>query len=131
MLNPARSDGRSMLPGCRITSMPLVSDVDPSASTPVKSGSWPKTMFAATPVRKPIITEWETKRVKRPSLRTPASTMRAPASITNMNNEAARSSGDNVASDEPAARAAAVVVDITISRVLDVRPPATGPAKLA
>ena len=26
MLNPARSDGRSMLPGCRITSMPLVSD---------------------------------------------------------------------------------------------------------
>ena len=57
MLNPARSDGRSMLPGCRITSSPLVTELAPSASTPVKSGSWPNTMFAATPVRKPIITE--------------------------------------------------------------------------
>ena len=46
-----------MLPGCRITSRPFVSELDPSASTPVRSGSWPKTMLAATPVRKPIITE--------------------------------------------------------------------------
>jgi hypothetical protein len=30
---------------------------------PVGSPSWPQMMFTATPVRKPIMTEWETKRV--------------------------------------------------------------------
>ena len=57
--------------------------------------------------------------------------MRAPARITKMNNDAALSSDATVARHDPAARAEAVVVVITISRVLEVRPPATGPAKLA
>jgi hypothetical protein len=57
--------------------------------------------------------------------------MRAPARITKMNNDAALSSDATVARYDPAARAEAVVVVITISRVLEVRPPATGPAKLA
>ena len=40
---------------------------DPCAGTPSRSGIWPNTMFAATPVRNPVITEWETKRVYRPA----------------------------------------------------------------
>ena len=35
----------------------------PLALAPVRSGIWPKIMLAAIPVRKPIITEKETKRV--------------------------------------------------------------------
>ncbi len=35
----------------------------PSDGAPVRSGIWPHTMFTAIPVRKPIITESETKRV--------------------------------------------------------------------
>ena len=34
----------------------------PDTSAPTRSGIWPKTMLTATPVRKPIITEWGTNR---------------------------------------------------------------------
>jgi hypothetical protein len=88
-------------------------------------------MLAATPVRNPIITEWETKRVKRPILSAPARIMSAPAMITSRKREAARSSGSMPANTDPAARAAAVVVVMTIILVLAANPPATGPAELA
>lgn len=88
-------------------------------------------MLAATPVRNPIITECDTKRVNRPSLSMPASTIKAPPMITIRNRDAGRSASSTVASTDPAARAEAVVVVITIRRVLALRPPATGPAKLA
>ena len=48
-----------------------------------------------------------------------------------MNSACGRSSASKLATADPAASAAAVVVVITISRVLAVSPPATGPAKLA
>ena len=35
----------------------------PSATAPARSGTWPATMFTATPVRKPIITECDTNLV--------------------------------------------------------------------
>ena len=83
-------------------------------------------MFTATPLRKPIITEWLTKRVKRPSRSSPAATIAAPAMSVSRNSAPGRSSGLRSSSAEPAASAAALVVVITISLVLAVRPPATG-----
>jgi hypothetical protein len=114
-----------------MTKIPLASEVDPSAATPVKSASWPKMMLAATPVRNPIITEWETNRVNLPSLSTPAITIRAPAMITRRKSEPGRSAPSTALRADPAASAAAVVVVITIDPVLEDRPPAMGPAKLA
>ena len=88
-------------------------------------------MLTATPVRNPIITEWDTKRVYRPSRRTPASTITPPAIAVRSTRASARSAGDTSVSADPAASAAAVVVVTTIIRVLLVSPPATRPAKLA
>ena len=60
---PVASDGRLISPGLVSTSRALARAMDPDASTPVRSGIWPRTMFTATPARKPFITEYETKRV--------------------------------------------------------------------
>ena len=60
---PVNVAASSIRPGCVTTSRALASAKGPSASAPTRSGSWPSTMFAATPVRKPIITECATKRV--------------------------------------------------------------------
>jgi hypothetical protein len=48
-----------------------------------------------------------------------------------MNSASGRSPASKLSSAEPAASAAAVVVVITISRVLAVSPPAIGPGQLA
>jgi hypothetical protein len=88
-------------------------------------------MLTDTPVRKPVITEWLTKRVNRPRRSRPAAIMTAPARSVSRNSAPGRSDGSRFSSAEPAASAAALVVVITISLVLAVRPPATGPAKLA
>ena len=57
--------------------------------------------------------------------------MTAPASSVNMKSAAGLRSGEKDDRAEPAARAAADVVVITISRVLATNPPVIGPAKLA
>ncbi len=57
--------------------------------------------------------------------------MIAPAITVSMNSVAGRSAALKPRTADPAASAAAEVVVITISRVLAVRPPAIGPAKLA
>jgi hypothetical protein len=62
-LSPTNRDAGSISDGCVIRSSALASEVDPAASAPARTGSWPRMMFAATPVRKPVITETETKRV--------------------------------------------------------------------
>ena len=103
----------------------------PSAGAPVRSGIWPATMLTATPVRNPIITECETNRVYRPSRSSPATTISTPAIRVSRNRAAGRWSAGTAATADPAASAAALVVVITIRRVLAVRPPAVGPAKLA
>ena len=56
---------------------------------------------------------------------------RTPAIIVSRKRAAGRWSDGTRATADPAANAAALVVVITISRVLAVRPPAVGPAKLA
>ncbi len=88
-------------------------------------------MLTAMPVRKPIITEYETNRVYRPRCTMPAATSTMPTMITSSGIAAGRSFGGTPCNAEPAASAAADVVVITIRRVLELRPPAIGPAKLA
>ena len=88
-------------------------------------------MFVATPVRNPVITDTETNRVKRPSLKMPAAIMNAPASTASTNNASERCYEAIELSVDPAASADAVVVVMTIRRVLAARPPPIGPAMLA
>src|SRR5215207_1849715 len=57
--------------------------------------------------------------------------MATPAMIVTRTRAWGRSAGSTPPRADPAASAAAEVVVITMSRVLDVSPPATGPAKLA
>jgi hypothetical protein len=128
---PASREASSIRDGCRTTSSAFSSARSPVALAPRRSGIWPKTMFTATPVRKPIITENETNRVNRPRRRRPAASITAPASTVSMNSASGRSAALKPSTADPAASAAAVVVVITISRVLAVSPPAIGPAKLA
>ena len=51
----------------------------PSRRSPSRRRAGRRTMLTATPVRKPIITECGTNRVKRPSRRMPAATISTPA----------------------------------------------------
>ena len=88
-------------------------------------------MLADTPDRKPIMTEWGTNLVYRPSFAIAARTMSAPAIMVSRNRARGRSSSGTAATAEPAARAAALVVVMTIRRVLDVKPPPIGPKMLA
>src|ERR1700678_1736182 len=83
------------------------------------------------PVRNPIITECDTNRVYRPTPTSPAATSAAPTMRASSNSAPGRWSAGTPCSAEPAASAAADVVGITISRVLELRPPAIGPAKAA
>ena len=103
----------------------------PDTSTPRRSGSWPSTMLAATPVRKPIITECGTNLVQRPSLASPARTISAPAISVSRKRARPRVSAGTSCTADPAARAAALVVVMTISLLLEVRPPPSGPKMLA
>jgi hypothetical protein len=61
----------------------------------------------------------------------PAATRAMPTKITSSGMAAGRLSAGMLCRAEPAASAAAEVVVITIIRVLELRPPTTGPAKLA
>src|SRR5260370_23509136 len=61
----------------------------------------------------------------------PAATSTTPTRITSSGIASGRSAGATFCSAEPAASAAADVVVITIIRVLELSPPATGPTKLA
>jgi hypothetical protein len=88
-------------------------------------------MFAATPVRKPVITECDTNRAYRPRRARPAAAIRRPAMSVSRKRAAGRSSAENPATAEPAASAAADVVVITMSRVPLVSPPTVRPATLA
>src|SRR6201989_1818628 len=88
-------------------------------------------MLTETPVRNPIITEYETNLVERPRRRIPAATRTMPARITSSDTACGRWSAGTFCSAEPAARAAADVVVITIIRVLELSPPTMGPAKPA
>ncbi len=103
----------------------------PVASTPHRSAICPNTMLTATPVRNPIITEWETNRVKRPRRSSPATIITAPATRVSHTNASSRSADATPARADPAASAAALVVVITMSRVLADSPPAIGATKLA
>ena len=88
-------------------------------------------MLTATPVRKPIITECGTNRVKRPRRRTAAATISPPAIRVSRNSASDRRSAGTPATADPAASAAALVVVMTISLLLEVRPPPIGPKMLA
>jgi hypothetical protein len=88
-------------------------------------------MLTATPERNPIITEFGTNLVYRPNRATPAAIMSAPASTVRRNSARGRSASATVVTAEPAASAAALVVVITMSRVLEVSPPPIGPKTLA
>ena len=129
--SPVSKDARLMLLGWLMMLTALASGNAPCAGAPVRSEIWPHTMLTAMPVRKPIITEYETNRVYRPRRAMPAATSTMPTMITSSGIAAGRSSGGTPCNAEPAASAAADVVVITIRRVLELRPPATGPAKLA
>src|SRR6202046_3796789 len=83
------------------------------------------------PVRNPIITEYDTNRVYRPTPTSPATTSTTPTKRASNSSDAGRWSAGTPCSAEPAASAAAEVVVITIRRVLELRPPAIGPAKAA
>src|SRR3984957_1371532 len=83
------------------------------------------------PVRNPIITECDTNRVYRPTLTSPPATSTTPTMRASSSSAPGRWSAGTPCSAEPAASAAAEVVVITISRVLEERPPVIGPAKAA
>ena len=60
---PVKADAHSIAPRSVTTLNAFATAVSPCAGTPSNCGSWPRTMLAATPVRNPVITECETKRV--------------------------------------------------------------------
>ena len=80
-------------------------------------------MLTATPVRKPVITDCETKRVYRPSRKMPASSIAIPATIVSRNSAPGRSAELTPDSADPAASAAAPVVVTTMRWVLLDTPP--------
>ena len=130
-MTPIASDGRSIRAGWRRTPNAFSAENDPSASAPARSGNCPNTMLTAMPVRNPVITECDTNRVYRPSRRSAATIMMAPASsVSRISAEDLSASGTS-ASAEPAASADALVVVITMSLVLVCMPPNTGPTRLA
>ena len=129
--SPATSVGRYHSPGCNTTSSAFSAANDPSPDTPVRSANCENRMFTATPVRKPVMTDCDTNRVYRPSLRIPATIIATPAMSVSRNNACGRSAGARPESAEPAASAAALVVVTTISWVLLVSPPISGPANEA
>ncbi len=61
--SPVSKEARLIRPGWLSTSMALAKGKAPCAGAPVRSAIWPHTMLIAIPVRKPIITEYETNRV--------------------------------------------------------------------
>ena len=66
--NAGYVDLREGAPGCRSPSDQ--GDGARALGAPVRSPTCPRMMLAAIPVRKPIITECETKRVQRPNRKT-------------------------------------------------------------
>ena len=77
------------------------------------------------------MTECDTNRMYRPSRSSPAASIASPANSVSRNIASSRWAGSMPASVDPAASAAALVGAMIMSRVLDVRPPAIGPATLA
>lgn len=77
------------------------------------------------------MTEWGTNLVDRPSRNIAAAIIRAPAITVSRNSACGRRSSGVEATAEPAASAAALVVVMTISLLLEVSPPPTGPKMLA
>ena len=128
---PAISEAGSMLPRSSSRCQALARAGLPETSEPTRSGSCPRTMLTATPVRKPIITECGTNRVKRPIRRAAAAIMTPPAIRVRRKRASDRRSAGTFATAEPAASAAALVVVMTISLLLEVSPPPTGPKMLA
>ncbi len=57
--------------------------------------------------------------------------MSTPARMVRRKSASVRSAGSKPCRADPAASAAALVVVMTINRVLELRPPKIGPAKLA
>ena len=129
--SPASSEARSIRLGWVSTLTAFANGNAPWAGAPVRSAIWPHTMLTEIPVRKPVITEYETNRVYRPSRATPAATSTTPVRMTSRATAAGRWAGGTLCRAEPAASAAADVVVMTISRVCELRPPAIGPAKPA
>src|SRR4051812_31169050 len=70
------------------------------------------------PATKPVITENEMKRVRRPNWSRPKATCSAPAMITRRNSASPRRSGGVDASACPAMSAEALVLLMTIIRLL-------------
>ena len=68
-------------------------------------------MSTATPLRKPVITALETKRIRKPRRNRPASNWITPTSSTSTTNASARWPAGNSSSTAPAATASAPVVD--------------------
>ena len=126
---PATVVGRSTRPGWTMTSHVLASANCPVACAPRRSGICPKMIFAPIPDRNPTMTECGTKRVYRPSRATPAAIIRIPAMRVSRNSARDRSASGTAATAEPVASADALVVVMTMSRVLEERPPATGPIR--
>ncbi len=87
-------------------------------------------MRTATPFRKPVITESETKRSTEPSRNNPASSWITPTSRTSAASAAIRWSAAKSTSSAPAARDSAAVVD-TFMKTEPVNRAAAGTATMS
>ena len=103
----------------------------PWLGEPVNAGSCPKRMLALSPVRNPSITDWDTNRTYRLRPNIPPTSIAAPAIKVSQTRASERWASGIPSMAEPAARAAALVVVITIILVLAVNPPAIRPTRLA
>ena len=74
--SPVSREATSMFPGWVSTSIALARGKEPCALAPVRSATWPHTMLTEIPVRNPIITEYDTNRVYRPTRASPAAHQR-------------------------------------------------------
>ena len=73
-VRPSRRPGWIRVLNARVTRLA------PSARYPVRSASWPSTMFTPTALMKPTITAFDTKRSAMPSFNRPAISMATPVS---------------------------------------------------
>ena len=83
------------------------------------------------PMMKPVITEYETKRVNFPNRSRPNIACKAPINTTMRNRAVSRASPCRPPRACPAESEAALVVTMIISRVLEMMPPAIGPTMQA
>ncbi len=83
----------------------------------------------ATPLRKPVITALETKRIRKPSRNRPTSNWITPTSSTSTTSASALWPAGNSSSTTPAATASAPVVDTFMKTELEKMAP-TGTATI-